>query len=223
MLPTAHHSDRGLPRALCLVALLLSLTACTSGTHSADEDQRGSNSASKEAGEEEGDEEPLSPDAATDDDSVADGSGEDDDVPSDDETEGDGDDENGEDEPSETPAFCKLPFESGNCLAYIEVWAYETSKQACVRQVYGGCGGNENRFATRKECEQSCGISEGEPTTCPANTKRAEVCLACGLAGGCAETGIVCALKCDEPNDCKGGNEYPTTCVEGICQIYGCI
>jgi hypothetical protein len=213
-----HHSDRGLP-SRCLTALFLLLTACTGGTDTADEDQRGSSSASKETGEGDGDDGTLASDAATKDDSLADASGED---TSDDETGGDGDDE-GEDESSETPAACKLPFEAGNCLAYIEVWAYEPSKQACSKQVYGGCGGNENRFATRKECEQRCGVSEGEPTTCPSNTRRAEVCLACGIAGGCAETGVVCALTCDEASDCKGGNEYPTTCVDGICQVYGCI
>lgn len=197
-----------------LLALTLSLAACVNDD-SPDDDQRGSSAATQEAGDES-----LEPgrDAATEGDSVTDVSNEDDAGTSIAESQADA-----EVESPTTPAVCELPFASGSCLAYFEVWTYASSRRACVRGVYGGCGGNENRFATRAECEETCGVPETGPTNCPANTKRAEVCLACGLAGGCAETAVVCALKCDEPNDCKGGNEYPTTCVDGICQVYGCI
>lgn len=129
----------------------------------------------------------------------------------------------GHDASLEPPAACLLPFEAGSCLAYLPVFAYDPSQRACVSAVYGGCGGNENRFGTRAACEARCGVSETYPSDCPTGTQRSEVCLACGLAGGCADVGVVCARTCDEPSDCKGGNEWPTTCHEGICQVYGCI
>ncbi|KAL5106906.1 Kunitz-type U15-theraphotoxin-Hs1g [Taenia crassiceps] len=52
--------------------------------------------------------------------------------------------------------ICSLPIETGLCLAHFEKWGFDSTKGRCVRFTYGGCGGNRNRFDTRKECRKAC-------------------------------------------------------------------
>ena len=40
--------------------------------------------------------------------------------------------------------ICSLPLETGRCKAYIPSWGSKDGE--CVRFIYGGCGGNSNRF-----------------------------------------------------------------------------
>ncbi|TMW54895.1 hypothetical protein DOY81_000128, partial [Sarcophaga bullata] len=42
------------------------------------------------------------------------------------------------------------------CAAYIPSWSYKADSNECVEFIYGGCGGNLNRFNSRKECEDMC-------------------------------------------------------------------
>ncbi|VDM19646.1 unnamed protein product [Hydatigera taeniaeformis] len=51
---------------------------------------------------------------------------------------------------------CTQPIEPGVCKAHTKSWGYDPAKGSCVRFIYGGCGGNENRFKTKKECKQTC-------------------------------------------------------------------
>ena len=41
---------------------------------------------------------------------------------------------------------CNLLIQPGMCLAYFPSWAYDINKGICRGFVYGGCGGNANRF-----------------------------------------------------------------------------
>lgn len=201
-------------RSVCLATLLLSLTACSNGDSTADEKQGGASAASKEETPEgDGDDRTMEYDE---------GMGEQDEAA---ENQGDGDDESSDAaaESPELPAACKLPFEPGSCFAAIPVFAYDAAKGACVKQIWGGCGGNGNRFDTLAMCEETCGGADEEPGECPPNSKRAEVCLACGLAGGCGEIAVTCALVCDKHEDCKGGEGFPKGCYNGVCQVFGCI
>lgn len=58
-------------------------------------------------------------------------------------------------------AICALPGGANGdgkiaCLASIPSWSYRAGTNECVQFMYGGCGGNENRFSTQHECENKC-------------------------------------------------------------------
>jgi hypothetical protein len=116
------------------------------------------------------------------------------------------------------PAACSLPFEGGDCDGSIPVFAFVEG--ACQPRIYGGCGGNENRFYSIEECLSAC---EQRPAVnaCPDGRVEREICVACGLGpGGCDETLIACAQPCDAETEC-GSRSY--SCHRGVCQLGGCI
>ncbi len=49
-----------------------------------------------------------------------------------------------------------MPIESGICMAYNLSWGFDGDKNECVEFVYGGCGGNLNRFDSKEACERAC-------------------------------------------------------------------
>ncbi len=56
-------------------------------------------------------------------------------------------------------------------------------------------------------------------SACGAGQVQRKVCLACGPAGGCAkESG--CAQTCTQNTDCASSH---TGCMDGVCQVTGCI
>ncbi|XP_018791689.1 PREDICTED: male accessory gland serine protease inhibitor-like [Bactrocera latifrons] len=42
------------------------------------------------------------------------------------------------------------------CAAYVPSWTFDAANNNCLSYVYGGCGGNDNRFPTQEACEQKC-------------------------------------------------------------------
>ncbi|XP_039498869.1 male accessory gland serine protease inhibitor-like [Drosophila santomea] len=58
-------------------------------------------------------------------------------------------------------AICGLPHSLNgdgriSCEAYIPRWSYDGDRNECIKFIYGGCGGNENRFDSRENCEDKC-------------------------------------------------------------------
>ena len=51
---------------------------------------------------------------------------------------------------------CQLPLDPGWCKAYFPSWGFDVRTQRCEQFIYGGCGGNANRFETQAECERIC-------------------------------------------------------------------
>ncbi|MCL4138854.1 UNVERIFIED_CONTAM: hypothetical protein GTU68_048576, partial [Idotea baltica] len=52
--------------------------------------------------------------------------------------------------------ICRQGRRRGHCRALYHKWAYSPKERRCVQFVYGGCGGNENNFETKEECELVC-------------------------------------------------------------------
>ena len=54
-------------------------------------------------------------------------------------------------------AQCRRPSDFGTCRDDTKVmWFYNTTTRGCQRFWYGGCGGNDNRFKSEKECLTTC-------------------------------------------------------------------
>ncbi|EDV31218.1 uncharacterized protein Dana_GF14655 [Drosophila ananassae] len=57
-------------------------------------------------------------------------------------------------------AICGLPHSKNGermaCTAYIPSYSYNSNRNECVKFIYGGCMGNDNRFLTREDCEAQC-------------------------------------------------------------------
>ncbi|KAF2886195.1 hypothetical protein ILUMI_19978 [Ignelater luminosus] len=52
--------------------------------------------------------------------------------------------------------ICEMPFEVGKCKMYYPVWYYNYATDDCERGIYGGCGGNSNRFSHKQDCLDHC-------------------------------------------------------------------
>ncbi|XP_052695986.1 BPTI/Kunitz domain-containing protein-like [Crassostrea angulata] len=64
---------------------------------------------------------------------------------------------------------CSLPHaQSGNCQAFFPSWTYNPVTQRCQEFVYGGCGGNWNRFNSLMDCRRISvnGGGGGDITPC---------------------------------------------------------
>ncbi|KPU76312.1 uncharacterized protein Dana_GF26517 [Drosophila ananassae] len=53
-------------------------------------------------------------------------------------------------------AICLQPVDYGKCRVGVSAWYYNHSELRCKKFIYRVCGGNLNRFYTKKECEQVC-------------------------------------------------------------------
>ncbi|XP_067941385.1 papilin-like isoform X1 [Watersipora subatra] len=81
---------------------------------------------------------------------------------------------------SEEQDVCSLAKDTGVCLSLIPSWHYDMTSGTCSPFYYGGCGGNENRFSSQQQCQQSC-MEMREQRIDPA------VCLQPVQAGSCSE------------------------------------
>ena len=57
--------------------------------------------------------------------------------------------------------ICRLPSESGMCYANFPKWYFNFADGECQQFTYGGCGGNENRFDSQQECQNTCNQGGG--------------------------------------------------------------
>jgi len=64
---------------------------------------------------------------------------------------------------------CLLDSVTGHCRARIIRWYYNKAAGECQEFTYGGCGGNGNKFGSRRQCENKCrrGGSVAAVTGCP--------------------------------------------------------
>jgi tissue factor pathway inhibitor len=57
---------------------------------------------------------------------------------------------------AESKSACSLPKDVGPCKAINKRYHYDNETKTCKPFLYGGCGGNSNKFLTKELCEQSC-------------------------------------------------------------------
>ena len=61
-----------------------------------------------------------------------------------------------EDEEFNAAVHCHMPAEPGMCMAYMPRFAFSPEDNKCVQFIYGGCGGNKNRFFSKDDCTFAC-------------------------------------------------------------------
>ncbi|XP_033735426.1 papilin-like isoform X3 [Pecten maximus] len=140
---------------------------------------------------------------------------------------------------TDTSEYCGLEMDTGPCRASIPAWYYSHTEGRCNEFLYGGCGGNKNRFISREVCEASCSrdaicMLQPDKGNCVQSVQRyyydvaqdACVSLDYGGCGGNAnnfESRIACVNKCGgsyvtppprSDNVCAMDNE------RGPCQNY---
>ncbi|KAI6077190.1 Collagen alpha-1(VII) chain isoform X3 [Aix galericulata] len=64
-------------------------------------------------------------------------------------------------QPAADASPCGQPLEEGGCERYTLRWYYSQRGAECRPFVYSGCGGNANRFGSRRHCELHCGRHAG--------------------------------------------------------------
>lgn len=52
--------------------------------------------------------------------------------------------------------ICQMTPDPGVCYASIQQYYFNSVLRSCQIFIWGGCGGNQNRFSTREECERTC-------------------------------------------------------------------
>lgn len=52
---------------------------------------------------------------------------------------------------------CRAPIEVGPGRAFLPSFGFDSEKKQCVKFVYGGVGGNANRFDSIEKCQAACG------------------------------------------------------------------
>lgn len=57
------------------------------------------------------------------------------------------------------PSTCVLPPSTGPCRAAIPAFYYDQSSGTCRQFIYGGCGGNANKFRSVRDCLTMCAPS----------------------------------------------------------------
>jgi hypothetical protein len=86
------------------------------------------------------------------------------------------------------PERCAMPWDAGPCRGIVSAWWHDPSTGLCTPVNYSGCAGNDNRFASRGECQAAC--RGGTPNF-----------DACSDTSQCVLASPVCCGGCEPVND----------------------
>ncbi|KAE9421576.1 hypothetical protein Angca_004728, partial [Angiostrongylus cantonensis] len=119
--------------------------------------------------------------------------------------------------PSKNAALCSYDPEWGSCNQLRYMWFYNQSSGRCDQFLYGGCGGNPNKFDTFEICQQTCELTGIDPCMQPLDrgswceamsnryyfNKRTRQCkgfhyTGCGKSGNNFVTKEECQGKCEK-------------------------
>lgn len=114
---------------------------------------------------------------------------------------------------------CTLPFEAGDCDAAILSFWHNPDTGECEEKVYGGCGGNDNRYASLADCEAAC-VDQSSGRSCEVDgvvypdgatdVPDPGSCNTCSCVDG--EVTVCTEINC--PVDCEEGFTLGTECAE---------
>ncbi|XP_064073976.1 papilin isoform X3 [Vanessa tameamea] len=82
-------------------------------------------------------------------------------------------------EPQRSKDQCNLEIERGPCAGNFQRWGFNSERRRCEQFVWGGCGGNDNRFSSEAACLLRC-----DPPGAP---QQKETCTLPALTGDCAD------------------------------------
>jgi hypothetical protein len=109
----------------------------------------------------------------------------------------------------DTGDLCVLPRHPGDCDGYMLRYYFNVTHGRCEQFVYGGCGGNANRFDTLAQCENRCDTNS---SLCPPDIPPADQIWQCSINSVCyyqATTGCPCSPEfglgradCDADPEC---------------------
>ena len=129
---------------------------------------------------------------------------------------------------------CLLEPQSGNCRGYIPVYAHDPKTGVCKPFIYGGCGGNVNRFQSLEECQDTCSGGQPDLDDCSATGQCSLVPAGCCSCEGSKRHFVAVSgdqfdaynrsLRC-ELVDCApcaapaNTQTITTTCRKGRCEV----
>ena len=119
-------------------------------------------------------------------------------------------------------ADCASPFDPGPADASIGVFWHDPASRSCLPRIYGGTGGNENRYMTIEDCQEGCPPPADAGDCGPDRAFAADQCLACGLVGGCRAQSNRCLARCGSDADCEdeqNGEVHSLSCSDGLCTV----
>jgi hypothetical protein len=97
---------------------------------------------------------------------------------------------------------CESAFDAGDGDAAIRAYWHDPETKSCMLRIFGGSGGNDNRYESAEACEAAC----PPPTSaddCPSGWSLIEeACLECGPVGGCMRSAARCTKPCEDDEDC---------------------
>ncbi|XP_029461834.1 tissue factor pathway inhibitor isoform X2 [Rhinatrema bivittatum] len=72
------------------------------------------------------------------------------------------------------PSYCQIPADRGNCSSTERRFYFQHSTGKCLAFNYSGCGGNKNKFYTKRSCIMVCkkGLAENQKWSDLIKTKR---------------------------------------------------
>ncbi|XP_075936047.1 protein AMBP [Anarhichas minor] len=68
-----------------------------------------------------------------------------------------------------TEAVCRLPMVAQACTGQPSIWAFDSTAGLCVPYKQGFCQGNANKFYSKAECNEYCGVMNDEGELLKAN------------------------------------------------------